>query len=679
VSEPIFRSRVGQVTYLVPAGSLTDPAAVAALEAELASAVAALNIHLVVDLAPVQTIAGKALELMLDAHLRLAEFGGELRVVNPPKALRELLHATGVADYLAEVDAASGESRPAARPVPGTKNRRLGEILLATGALSQDRLEQALHEQSERGTHLGRLLVEKGWLSESQLLDALSQQLGIPHLTLRPGCSDSEALSLLPREAARRMELLPMFRVHRTLTVATADPQAIQAFDEVERITGCRLRLVLARREEIINALADAGAGDEVLPDLMDGMPGDLEVVESLLPDDYTAIDELAAGSPVINLVNSIIQRAIREKASDIHLEPGRTRGRVRFRIDGLLYEVMPLRPDLHPAVVSRLKVMANLDIAERRLPQDGRIQVTTQGRTVDLRFSTLPGLFGEKVVLRVLDKNQSILELDRLGLEEGNLDRLRTLLRRSHGLILVTGPTGSGKTTTLYAAINHLKSIEKNIVTIEDPVEYQIEIINQNQVSEAVGLTFARMLKHVLRQDPDIIMVGEIRDRETAEIAVQAALTGHLVLSTLHTNSAVGAVSRMLDMEVEPYLLSAALIGVLAQRLVRRVCDSCRTTYLAPPELVERYGWSADNPIHLAKGRGCPACYDSGYRGRMAIHELLDIGPQLQRLIVSAPTQDELSDYLGKAGFRGLAADGLERALHGATTPEEIFRVVSA
>jgi type IV pilus assembly protein PilB len=322
---------------------------------------------------------------------------------------------------------------------------------------------------------------------------------------------------------------------------------------------------------------------------------------------------------------------------------------------------------------------MANLDIAERRLPQDGRIQVKTQGRSVDLRFSSLPGMYGEKIVLRVLDKNQVILDVNRLGMSAGNLENFKSLLAHNYGLILVTGPTGSGKTTSLYAAINHLNSLEKNIVTIEDPVEYQLDLVNQNEVRANIGLTFAKMLKHVLRQDPDIIMVGEIREKETAEIAVQAALTGHLVLSTLHTNDSVGAVTRMIDMGVEPYLLSSALIGVVAQRLVRTICEHCKTSFIAPPEVAERYGWNDAGQIRLAKGRGCPECYDSGYKGRMGIHETLRTDASLQRLIMANPSRDELTSYLRERKVRLLFDDGLARVRSGETTVEEIMRVISS
>jgi type IV pilus assembly protein PilB len=495
---------------------------------------------------------------------------------------------------------------------------------------------------------------------------------------LRAGLYDTVVVHLLDKESATRMRVLPLFKVRGVLSLATSDPQSIPINDEVEERTGCEVRPVLARREDILATINEAYSGNEYADTILDDVDDDFQVVENLVPDDYSVIDEMAEGSPVINLVNSVIQRAVRDGVSDIHIEPSRSKSRIRFRIDGVLYEVTAPRAELHPAIVSRLKVMANLDIAERRMPQDGRVQVHTQGRAVDLRFSSLPSLFGEKVVLRVLDKNQSLLDVNKLGMADGNLSLYKQLLARSYGLILATGPTGSGKTTSLYAALNYLNSIEKNIVTIEDPVEYQIEIVNQNEVREHIGLGFAKVLKHVLRQDPDIIMVGEIREQETAEIAVQAALTGHLVLSTLHTNSAIGAITRMIDMGVEPYLLSSALIGVLGQRLVRTICPSCKTTFIAPPDLVSRYAWEASGTVHLARGRGCPECYDSGYKGRVGIHEVLDADDGLQQMVMSNPGREELAEYIKQRRMRTLFDDGLERVRQGLTTIEEVSRVIN-
>jgi type IV pilus assembly protein PilB len=533
--------------------------------------------------------------------------------------------------------------------------------------------------QKKTGKRLGQIIVSKGWVDEEVFLTTLGEQLSIPYIVLRQGLIDPVVFEMLDKEIVQRLKVIPMFLIHGQLTLATSDPQSMASFNEIEEKLGCKVRPVLVRKSDIVKNLNEAGADNIYGAEIIDDLDDDFEFIDNTPADDYTGIDEMAAGSPVINMVNSIIQRAVHDKVSDIHIEPAQKKCRVRFRIDGLLYEVMTPRIDLHPALVSRLKVMANLDIAERRMPQDGRIQVHTHGRAVDLRFSSLPGLHGEKVVLRVLDKNQSILDVDKLGMQEVNVQAYKRLLDRSYGLILVTGPTGSGKTTSLYSAINYLNSLEKNIVTIEDPVEYQLDIVNQNPVRENIGLTFAKMLKHVLRQDPDVVMVGEIRERETAEIAVQAALTGHLVLSTLHTNDSIGAVTRMIDMGVEPYLLSSSLIGVVAQRLVRSVCPGCRTEFLASPELVKKYGWSDKGKVRLSKGRGCAECYDSGYRGRMGIHEIIETDPDLQRLIIANATRDELTDYMRQHNVKQLFDDGLDRVLEGKTTVEEIWRAVNS
>ncbi len=670
----VTRSQVGTMVYIAPTMPLIEDEVCEALSAAISESFAAGELQLILDLEQVSLLAGPAMEIMLDGSQRLATVGGGLKFVNPSLLVRDVLIAAGLADPLADEALNFGELQAVGGHYFPPSTAKLGEILLEMGFVTQKQLGEVALIQARSNKRMGTILVESGMVSERNRLAAIGRQMGIPFIPLRIGLFETRAAKLLPREVARRLEVLPMFKVNDTLVLATHDPQAIPALDEIQDVSGCKLRLVLAEQQDILKYLGEAYSGNEFIPEMIENMATDIELVAQE-QSDFARIDEMAGASPVVSLVNGLIQRAVRDGASDIHVECGRLRSYVRFRIDGVLYEAMSLRPDLHPAIISRLKVMSNLDIAERRLPQDGRMQVVTQGRNIDLRLSSLPGIYGEKIVLRVLDKNQSILDIEKLGLRASNLARLKKLLSRSHGLLLITGPTGSGKTTSLYASVNHLKSVEKNIVTIEDPVEYQIDMINQNQVNEPIGLGFARMLKHILRQDPDIIMVGEIRDRDTAEIAVQAALTGHLVLSTLHTNNAVGAISRMVDMGIEPYLLSSALAGVVAQRLVRGVCPNCKTTYLPPPEMIARYQWP-DN-ARLTRGKGCSQCYDSGYRGRLGIHEIIESSDSLQRLMARNPTKDELLSFARSEGYPSLFDDGVQRAFEGRTTIEEVSRVI--
>jgi type IV pilus assembly protein PilB len=681
VAVEISKIRVGVTTRLTLRNTLSKESERAELANVVGHCLRSGENRIVIDLSHVASLLSAALELLVALQEDLLRAGGWLKLSNANALIQEISRVTGLSQQIALINSDGNDSRVEGTPYPTESRQRLGEILVARGLLDQARVDEALELQKKQGRQLAQILIANGWVSEQDVLKSLAEQLAVPYVRLRPGLFDPAVVQLLNRDVARRLKVMPLFLVRGVLTVATAQPQAIPILREVEEATGCKVRPVLGLADDILQTLNAAERFGDVSQELLNDVGEDFELIESNVPQDeqYAEIDQVAAGSPVINLVNSLIHRAVRDGASDIHIEPFRKIARVRLRIDGVLYEIMTPPIQLHPAIVSRLKVMANLDIAERRLPQDGRLQVQTQGRAVDLRFSSLPGLFGEKVVLRVLDKSHAILDVDKLGMSENNLSTYKRLLERGYGLILVTGPTGSGKTTSLYAALNHLNSLEKSIVTIEDPVEYQMDVINQNEVREKVGLTFAKVLKHVLRQDPDIVMVGEIRERETAAIAVQAALTGHLVVSTLHTNDSIGAITRLIDMGVEPYLLSSALIGVLAQRLLRTICQECKTTYVAEPEVVARCGWPTDKPIRLARGRGCRTCYDSGYRGRMAIHEALETDADLQRLIVSNPRRDELDEFLRGRGVRTLASDGLDRVREQLTTLEEVGRVVSS
>ena len=557
--------------------------------------------------------------------------------------------------------------------------KRLGEILVSESRISPQRLAEALGLQKKTAKPLGQILIDEGILTEDELTCLLGEQLGIPHLWLRKGLVDPRIVHILPKEKALHFQVIPMFVVNNVVTLATTDPNAIFIFDEVANITGMRVQPVLCRAADIIDAINECYQEEMSMDDVMKNLEdSEIEVIQGQAEAEISELSERADESPVIHLTNMILIKAIRDGASDIHIEPQTGKFQVRIRIDGLLYELMSHRIEMHPPVVSRLKVLANLDISERRIPQDGRIQVQIDGRKVDLRFSSMPGIHGEKVVLRILDRSQAILDLNQLGFNLQVLERFKTVLRSSYGLILVCGPTGSGKTTTLYAAISLLSSSEKNIITIEDPVEYQLEQINQNQVIEGIGLTFAKVLKHSLRQDPDIILVGEIRDRETAEIAIQASLTGHLVLSTLHTNDSISAVTRLLEMGAESYLISASLLAVLAQRLVRTICPECRTTHYAAKTVLQELGLDPDKQVRLTRGKGCSACYDSGYRGRSGIHELLEMDEELRSIILNDPTIDALQRHLKENQFEGLKALGFEKVLQGLTTIEEARRVIS-
>ena len=557
------------------------------------------------------------------------------------------------------------------------KRKRIGEILVNRNRITPDQLNDVLRIQKETARPLGQILVEKGLLADEELRELLAEQLGIPHVWLRKGLIDPRIVHVLPKEKSLLFQAIPMFKINNVLILAISDPHAFFIIDEVSKITDLDVEPVLCRSDDIAEAIHEYYQKDVSFDEAMIDMgDSDLELVQIAPEKEISELEEIAEGSPVINLTNMILLKSIRDGASDIHIEPQVNRFRVRVRIDGILYELMSPKMEMHPAVVSRLKVMANLDIAERRLPQDGRIQVNLDGHLVDLRFSSMPGIRGEKVVLRILDKNRAILNINKLGFEPAMLGQFKNILKRPYGLLLACGPTGSGKTTTLYAGITVLNSPEKNIITIEDPVEYQLDGINQNQVKDSIGLSFARFLKHALRQDPDIVMVGEIRDRETAEIAIQASLTGHLVLSTLHTNDSPSVITRLLEMGVEPYLISSSLMACVAQRLVRTICSECKTQFYPSKEVLLELGIAEDRNIRLSKGKGCPACYDSGFKGRLGIYELLEVDEGLKALILKNPSLDELYDYLRKGGHQTLKDLGYQKVLENVTTLEEVSRI---
>ena len=557
-----------------------------------------------------------------------------------------------------------------------TERMKLGEVLVEKNLLLPEQLEEALTRQGGLSKPLGQVLIDVGLVSYDDLFAALSEQIGIPHIWLRKGLVDPKVVQLLPRDKAETYCVVPMFRVRNTLTLAMADCTAIFVIDDVASITGCKVQPVQCRREEIEIAIEEYYNQRVQMEDFLESFEeSDVQVVETQF-EDLHLVEELAEGSRIINLVNMILLSAIREGSSDVHIEPDIGVTRVRYRTDGVLREVMTPRVDLHAAIVSRIKVMGNMDIAERRHPQDGRMHIRVDRREIDVRVSSMPMVEREKIVLRILDSSKARLNIDSLGFSAGDLYQMKQLLENPHGLILVTGPTGSGKTTTLYSALSHVSTPEKNIVTIEDPVEYQMPLVNQIQVDEDHGLSFAKTLRSVLRQDPDIIMVGEIRDRETAEVAIQAALTGHLVLSTLHTNESAGTIVRLIEMGIEPYLLTSSINAVVSQRLVRLVCPRCRTHYLPPKDLLVRCGWQGRNTVFVW-GRGCDDCFGTGFRNRRAVLELLTMTDPLRDVILHDPSTQSINDYRRRAGMRTLRDEATALVEGEETSLEEALRAV--
>ncbi|SMD06638.1 GspE/PulE family protein [Sporomusa malonica] len=550
------------------------------------------------------------------------------------------------------------------------KRKRLGDLLIESEIITKEQLDKALTVQKKTGERLGKVLINLGYVTESSMIQVLEFHLGVPHVDLSTMNITNEVAATISVSLAERYQVIPVYKDSSKLTLAMVDPTNFFAIDDVRMVSGCEVEPVIAAEREIMRAISQYYGVNELVE----------KAVNQLKPEELVTMSQLqtADDAPIIGIVNSLFSQAVRERASDIHLEPQDKTLRVRFRIDGVLREVARFTRDIQAAIVSRIKITGGMDISEKRLPQDGRIKITEAGREIDIRVSTLPTILGEKVVMRILDKQAVILEVGKLGFSADNLQCFRRLYTQSYGMILVTGPTGSGKTTTLYSTLGEINTIGKNTITVEDPVEYRLDGINQVQVNHKAGLTFALGLRSILRQDPNIVMVGEIRDTETADIAIRAALTGHMVLSTLHTNDAPGAITRLIDMGVEPFLAASSILGVLAQRLVRCICPECKTTYSPAADSLERLflGVEPNQPLALSHGGGCAACGFTGYKGRMGIHEVMPVTSAIRELINQRASADEIAIEAKNQGMVSMRQDGIYKALAGLTTVEEVMRV---
>jgi type IV pilus assembly protein PilB len=561
--------------------------------------------------------------------------------------------------------------------VATTSRRRklLGEVLVEAGLITHEQLAEAMDLQKHTKERLGRVLLSMGIGTEKDIAQAIAKQLSLEFVDLDDFIPEEQALLVFPEHLARRHQLIPLQLTNGKLKVGMVDPLDVLALDDVRRQTGQEVTPVVISHDGFLRVLNQYPALDESVQAMIKEIKTE--------PDDEMGLDSLRRlvdEAPVVRLVNLMILQAIRQRASDIHIEPQEQRVRVRYRIDGTLYNVMTPPKHIKAALISRVKIMAEMDIAERRLPQDGRIQLKVENRDIDLRVSTIPTVFGEKVVMRILDKSQTLVGIEKIGLLTENRQRFEALVSKPYGIMLLTGPTGSGKTTTLYTILNRLNSTECNIITIEDPVEYQMVGVNQVQVNPKAGLTFANGLRSFLRQDPDIIMVGEVRDEETARIAIHAALTGHLVLSTLHTNDAPGAVTRLIDMGIEPFLAASSLVGVIAQRLIRVLCDRCKQAYTPPPEVLQRLGatmLATDGGVPIYRPVGCEFCNKIGYKGRTGIFEIMLVDDAIASLVTKQAPVSEIKQAAVRAGMWTLAEDGLEKVILGITSPEEVLDVV--
>jgi type IV pilus assembly protein PilB len=555
------------------------------------------------------------------------------------------------------------------------KSKQLGQILIELGYISPEQLEVALEEHRKTPKSLGRVLIDLGMIKESDLVRALAEQVGLEFVDLADFPIDSVATSLLPEALARRYKALPIGERDGKLLVAMSDPANVYALDDIRTITGRDVLPVVSTANDVEAAIQKYA-----------GMDSQVEAMASIVADatgdeEETDLDLSVEDAPIVRLVNAIMTQAIGDRASDVHIEPREHDVRIRFRVDGVLMEPMPPAPkNIQNGLISRMKVMADLNIAEKRVPQDGRIAMKIGGKQIDLRMATLPTVYGEKVVLRILDTSNAMMRLEELGFLEDAYNRFSVSFRKPYGAILVTGPTGSGKSTTMYGTLNILNEIDKNIITVEDPVEYRLAGVNQMQVNVKAGLTFAAALRSILRADPDIVLIGEIRDKETATIAIEAALTGHLVLSSLHTNDAASAITRLVEMDVETFLVASAIDAVVGQRLARKLCDRCKNAYR--PDENELYAagypdWLWPEIQQLWKPVGCPTCANTGFRGRIGLYEVMQMTEEIERLTVERASADAIKAVAVQQGMMTLRDDGLEKARMGLTSLEEVARVV--
>ncbi len=560
--------------------------------------------------------------------------------------------------------------------------RKLGELLIESGLLTIDKLKDALEVQKETGKRLGEALIDMKIISEEEMAFALAMQLKIPFIDLIDYSIKNEVIDCLPEEVCQKFVCVPLSMKNNILDVAMADPLDLNIMKDLQFITGYNIQPAISTRSQIIDKLQRHYHPERTIRDVADEFVEDTGLME-FLPEEEKKVDEEAdfesfKDSPFIKMVDLIIRNAIKSGSSDVHIEAQENHVRVRNRIDGVLKDSIKLPKWTQPIIISRIKVLAGLNIAERRLPQDGRIKVKAKNVSVDLRVSTLPTYYGEKAVIRILNKEEAFLSVDQLGLSQKNLKIITNFIHRPQGMVLITGPTGSGKTSTLYACMREIKSEEVNIISVEDPVEYELSGVNQVQINEKVGLSFPFILRSILRQDPNVIMIGEIRDEETAEIAVQASMTGHLVLSTLHTNDAPAAVTRLIDIGIPPYLIASSVVGIVAQRLVRTICEDCREEYLPAQDSLARLNLDQnDLPFKFYRGAGCPNCNNTGFRGRTAIEEMMIIGPKIRELIQSSATADTLREAAMAMGMTTLGISGMKKIEMGITTIEEVLKAV--